>query len=196
MAADTLFELIKHYKPELLPDNGEIAAAIAIIIREQNNQYEMLLIERSQRDGDPWSGQMAFPGGKIDAIDVDARAAAERETDEEVSVQLQTSDYLGRLDDLLGPKVKSVNTVLLSNFVYFINQDIQPKANYEVANIVWVPFNYFTDKKRISMVVHPRDRAIKLPGVRIDKQEAKSPRVVWGLTFRVITSMFAVMGLK
>lgn len=196
MTTKTIFDLIKNYQPACLEHNGELAAAIAIIIRERNEQYEMLLIERSKREDDPWSGQMAFPGGKIDATDIDAQAAAERETEEEVSVKLQASEYLGQLDDLHGIKVKQEHTVLLSSFVYFVDRDIEPLGNYEVANTVWVPLNFFTDKQRISMVTHPRDNSMRHPGIRIDDAEVESPRVVWGLTFRVITSMFEAAGLK
>ena len=196
MAANTIFDLIKNYKPDLLPHNGEMAAAIAIVIREHNNQYEMMLIERSQLESDPWSGQMAFPGGKIDAVDSDARAAAERETHEEVAVKLQPTEYLGQLDDMYGIKVRQTHKVLLSSFVYFIERDVQPAANYEVADIVWVPINYFTDEKRISMVIHPRDKSMKLPGIRIDGSNTNPPRIVWGLTFRVIMSMLRAANLK
>eukprot|EP00928_Gymnodinium_smaydae_P057867 TRINITY_DN41092_c0_g1_i1.p1 TRINITY_DN41092_c0_g1~~TRINITY_DN41092_c0_g1_i1.p1 ORF type:complete len:325 (-),score=17.46 TRINITY_DN41092_c0_g1_i1:283-1194(-) len=62
---------------------------------------EILYILRASRDGDKWSGHVAFPGGKRESTDVDDRATAVRETLEEVGLQLESSDffYLGQLDD-------------------------------------------------------------------------------------------------
>ncbi len=46
-------------------------AAVALILREQFNQTELLLIERSIIPKDPWSGQLAFPGGRVVKEDKD-----------------------------------------------------------------------------------------------------------------------------
>jgi 8-oxo-dGTP pyrophosphatase MutT (NUDIX family) len=64
---------------------------------------EVLFIKRAARDGDPWSGHVAFPGGKNEGES--DMACAARETLEEVGLDLLGSGggggylFLGRLDD-------------------------------------------------------------------------------------------------
>ncbi|MDH3639112.1 MAG: NUDIX domain-containing protein, partial [Gammaproteobacteria bacterium] len=51
-------------------------AAVAMLLRSARSGVEMLFIERAHRRADPWSGQMALPGGMVEAADVDPQAAA------------------------------------------------------------------------------------------------------------------------
>ena len=67
-------------EPVLLESGLRQRAAVALVLTDDANSLDLLLIERSQRAGDPWSGHMAFPGGRVDDGDATARAAAERET--------------------------------------------------------------------------------------------------------------------
>ena len=77
-------------------------ARVAIALHEGGGSLELLFIERASRDGDPWSGHMAFPGGRVDDTDLGPRAAAERETLEEVGLSLAGAELLGQLDDIHG----------------------------------------------------------------------------------------------
>jgi 8-oxo-dGTP pyrophosphatase MutT (NUDIX family) len=67
----------------------------------QNGDPEILFIKRAGRAGDRWSGHTALPGGKRDPADIDDRAAAIRETQEEVGLDLTRSDclYVGNLPE-------------------------------------------------------------------------------------------------
>jgi 8-oxo-dGTP pyrophosphatase MutT (NUDIX family) len=83
-----------------MPLVGARRAAIALVLLEQESALEVLLIERAQRDGDPWSGHMALPGGHVEPSDSDLGATAERETFEEVGLDLQRwGERLGQLSD-------------------------------------------------------------------------------------------------
>ncbi|KAI8055698.1 hypothetical protein BDF22DRAFT_599948, partial [Syncephalis plumigaleata] len=61
---------------------------------------ELLFIRRTSNPQDPWSGQIAFPGGKRESGETD-RETAERETKEEVGLDLRSSafTFLGALDE-------------------------------------------------------------------------------------------------
>jgi NUDIX domain len=67
----------------------------------QNGDPEILFIKRAGRAGDRWSGHVALPGGRRDRPDLDDRAAAIRETKEEVGLDLTRSDclYAGNLPE-------------------------------------------------------------------------------------------------
>ena len=64
------------------PSGGR--AAVALVLRENAGDPEILLIRRAERKGDPWSGHMAFPGGREDARDESLLETALRETREEL----------------------------------------------------------------------------------------------------------------
>ena len=61
-------------------------AAVAMILRDEGGEAQILMIKRAARDGDPWSGHMAFPGGRMEKEDQSLRETAIRETFEEVGL--------------------------------------------------------------------------------------------------------------
>ena len=71
-------------------------AAVAAILRPRDRGLELLYIERRHRPNDPWSGHIAFPGGRVEPSDTSLRATAERETLEEIDLHLQKEHYIGR----------------------------------------------------------------------------------------------------
>ena len=76
-------------------------AAVALILREGARGLEILFIRRAEHPHDPWSGQMAFPGGRAEPGEEDLRATAVRETAEEIGVDLETAaQCLGILDEV------------------------------------------------------------------------------------------------
>lgn len=60
----------------------------------QHGEPEVLFIKRAARTGDRWTGHVALPGGKRDPEDLDDRAAAIRETSEEIGFDLTTQDCI------------------------------------------------------------------------------------------------------
>ena len=93
---------IAAYQPSLLTRTAETQeAAVALILRQSPGATtEILFIERTVQHGDPWSGQMAFPGGRRGAEDEDLCSTAVRETLEEVELELGPA--IGQLDDVHG----------------------------------------------------------------------------------------------
>ena len=71
-------------------------AVVALIIN-QNDPHGICFIERTQREGDPWSGQVSLPGGKISRDDKTLVDGVIRETCEEVGIQLKKEFMIGNL---------------------------------------------------------------------------------------------------
>ena len=53
-------------------------AAVTILIREEDGDHQLLLIKRAIREGDPWSGHLALPGGRAEWQDIDLVETAAR----------------------------------------------------------------------------------------------------------------------
>ena len=86
LPADTDIESKEEHPPE---------ASVAVIIDPFQLGGSLLLIRRSERDRDPWSGQIAFPGGRRTPGDRSFLATAIREANEEVGIELTQHTVLG-----------------------------------------------------------------------------------------------------
>jgi 8-oxo-dGTP pyrophosphatase MutT (NUDIX family) len=168
-------------------------AAVAVVLRNGAGGVEVLLIERAHKPGDPWSGHMAFPGGRQDPTDLTARDTAERETFEEVGLDLDTAELLGQLDDLEGRHSGRPAGLAISAFVYFVTDPapllIQPE---EVQAAFWVPLARISDPAA-HVDYHFRHElgSLDMPGIRVGDPE---PHVVWGLTYRFLEDFLALLG--
>lgn len=168
-------------QPQILPAEDRKQAAVALILRGGDQGLELLFIRRAQHETDPWSGDLAFPGGKVDAEDHGPRQAAERETREELALELAQAEYLGRLDDLLGAYLP----VLISGFVYHLPQPQPIQCNHEVCAVHWLPFSLVADRRRW------REATFSYRGAQnshptIDLLGPGHPPL-WGISYRLLT---------
>jgi 8-oxo-dGTP pyrophosphatase MutT (NUDIX family) len=152
----------------------------AILADSGDGNPEMLLIKRAKRDDDPWSGQMAFPGGRRESEDADLIETACRETLEETGILLDNAVVLGQLDDIrpLGP---GLPRLVVRPFVFLLplKPDVMP--NQEVDLHLWVRFADLPELASSSKVA-VGDLAIDVPAFLV------GPYVVWGLTERILNS--------
>ena len=185
---------MRMFTPTLVsPGETTRQAAVAIILREaptdSAEQTEMLFIRRAERPGDPWSGQMAFPGGHREDSDISLQAAAMRETHEEIGLNLDSADYLGALNHQQAQPRGRVLNMLIAPHV-FVTQDVPDFApNREVADIVWAPLptlasNTLHDTQTLQMAGKPTI----FNGYRLS-----GGHFVWGLTYRILKSFFTAV---
>jgi 8-oxo-dGTP pyrophosphatase MutT (NUDIX family) len=180
------------HEPETLPVPPNGHAAVAVILREVDGVPEVLFIERAKREGDPWSGHMAFPGGRVDRVDEHARNAAERETLEEVGVSLADAEVLGRLDDLRGLHAAAPDRVtVISAFVYYAVDPGPLKPNWEVEQAFWFPLASLCDPERHVEYPVTWGGGLCFPGILVGEPER---HVVWGLTYRFLEVFLEIIG--
>lgn len=172
--------------PQGEPLAGSRQAAIAVVLLEISDGLEVLLIQRAVREGDPWSGHMALPGGHVDPEDADLAATAERETLEEVGLDLRKhGQRLGQLSDC--SPVRAV-PIAVRPFVYLLRERPALTLSAEVEAALWVPVAPLLAGERQSSFTFSRGEArFEFPAWDIDG------RVVWGLTYRVLAELFALM---
>jgi 8-oxo-dGTP pyrophosphatase MutT (NUDIX family) len=172
----------------VLAAEGVRRAAVAMVLVEGPSGAEVLFIERARAVGDPWSGHMAFPGGRVDPGDPSGRAAAERETLEEVGLSLASAELLGRLDDKKG-NPRTHPELLISAFVYLARSPGPLAINSEVQEAFWFPLDGLLDRAR--HVQYTAHGEFEFPGILVGEPDR---HVVWGLTYSFLESFFNVLG--
>ena len=176
------------HRPRIWTGEDKVPAAVAAVLCERAGEPCLLFIERAEFEGDPWSGHIAFPGGRLEPHDREARAAAERETLEEVGLDLSAASYVGRLDDLTGEALP----VAVAGFVYVVEHPGALEVNSEVRQAFWVPLSQLVEPAR--QVVHAR-AADGGSGVSpaIDLLGPGRP-LLWGITYRFVAQLLRLAG--
>ena len=167
-------------------------AGVAMILAGDDNNLEACFIRRAERDGDPWSGQVAFPGGRASQDDRDAQGVAERETFEEIGLKLERHHLIGPLPIRPIERNYLRSRLTLSPFVYQIDAGgratVTVRLPQEVADVFWVPLRHLFDEAATTELEYPFDgKLTTFPGIRFGEH------VIWGLTLRVLESFAEIM---
>lgn len=175
--------------PGLVPSRGLTRAAVALIISDDPAGPRLLFMKRTENEDDPWSGNICFPGGKVEDGDGEPRLAAERETLEEVGLDLRNARFLGRLSDIAGARIP----VHVSCFVYETAETGPFRLmDDEVQDAFWVPFADLTDPARHGEKVVRFDGQVMVrPGISLPQP---GEPVLWGLTYQLVMDFLRLVG--
>ena len=170
-------------------EGGHPRAAVALVLRPgppPAAELEVLLIRRADREGDPWSGHMAFPGGRADPRDADTIATAVRETLEEVGIDLaRDGEWLGALEEL-HPR-SGAPAISVYPHVFAVPAGTEARPNEEVHRAMWVPLAELASPAAATEHVHEHAGAkVRFPAYAV------GPYVVWGLTYRMLSGFLAL----
>ncbi len=154
---------------------------MALVVSDVGPDPAILFIKRKQRAGDPWSGQMALPGGFVSRGDPSLEATARRETAEETGISLEpTGSLLGSLDDV-SPRTPYLPPIVVSPFAYRLAGRPDPRPGPEVDAGVWLPVSQlFSSRNRRPFRLTVRDEVRDFPSIVIGDY------TIWGLTERVL----------
>jgi ADP-ribose pyrophosphatase YjhB (NUDIX family) len=117
---------------------------------------EALYILRATRESDPWSGHVAFPGGRQNPGESDLDTCI-RETREELGLELSDESLfsrIGRLDDT-GIYFNDRVSFVLGCFIFKVNPAVPVEAIAitpdlrEVKDYAWVPLECIIDSSRL-----------------------------------------------
>jgi 8-oxo-dGTP pyrophosphatase MutT (NUDIX family) len=192
VSIDDIRQRLAEYSPQISEtkyEDTDVRGSVSIVVSPSGQDSEVLLIRRAEFEGDVWSGDIAFPGGRVDSADELPKDAAERETLEEVGVDLGGAKYIGRVDDLTG----RTHAVLVSAFVYEMSVRPELELNREVAEARWMPIAEIASAERqVWREFEYSGGKIELPGIRVFDDE-RAP-VLWGLTYRFLEVFMRVVG--
>jgi 8-oxo-dGTP pyrophosphatase MutT (NUDIX family) len=162
-------------------------AAVAAILRERiAGAPEVLFIRRAEKPGDPWSGHMAFPGGKQEPSDPDLASTARRETFEEIGLRLEAhGELLGELDDVPAYARGQITGMVVTPTVWLLRETPVLAPNHEVDEIHWASLPVLLSGELDTTIDYPwQGQTLRLPGYRVGE------RIVWGLTHRMLSILF------
>jgi len=180
----SFFELQQSFALEpaiIIPPTHTPQAAVAMILTLDG---QLLMMKRAQRKGDPWSGHMAFPGGRLEEGDRDLQHTAQRETYEEVAIDLQEAAVLlGRMDDLMHPKIH------ISAFVYGLEKSVNPKGNHEVQQLYWFSLAALANgENRGTLRKQWNGQSYVFPLIGLQGTE------IWGISLQFIDALIGRLG--
>jgi len=188
-----ILDRLQEHRPQLVRQSSPRRAEVALVLDASATDHDpnIIFIQRSMSPDDPWSGQMAFPGGRREDNDVKPGDAACRETHEEIGLDLCPEHLAGRLGDLRGRHGGRSADLVISCFVFSINEIPTLEPNHEVSEIVRIPLSRLLEPHLQTSVRYDAAGGARFPGIFLDKDDE---RVIWGLTYRFLRQLFSLLG--
>ncbi len=170
--ADTIKKLPATLKP--VTDEQGANAAVSLLLKQSRVDFEVLLVKRVKNPQDPWSGQMALPGGKREPDDKDLKDTVKRETKEETGVALGDSNFLGVLTAV---KSEHKPEVKILPFVALLAGNPKLKlCRDELESYVWVPYESIVQSRGTVEFAFG-----KYPAYMV------ADPAVWGITYKILS---------
>ncbi len=160
-------------------------AAVAVIYRQGYNGTELFFIQRAKKEGDPWSGDMAFPGGRQQQEDANLQHTAIRETWEETGLDLfKQGRYRTQLGRQITRSHHNNTPMIITPFLFQWQGKDNWSLNHEADDAVWIPLEFFNERQqRESLVWKQGKLSLKLPCYHYED------KTVWGLTLRMVDNI-------
>jgi 8-oxo-dGTP pyrophosphatase MutT (NUDIX family) len=166
---------------KVFSEQTETVAAVTLLLRQFDDDFEILVVKRVENPKDPWSGQMALPGGRRETNDRNMRETAIREAFEETGIDLlRDAHFLGVLE-VVKSAVRPDMTVL--PFVALLERDPEIRLSIEeLERYIWV-----TPKQLIENKGEMKFSFGTFPAFVIGSN------VIWGLTYMILTRFLELL---
>jgi 8-oxo-dGTP pyrophosphatase MutT (NUDIX family) len=166
------------------PDDGRRRAAVAVLLHDEGPSARVLLMKRTERQGDPWSGHISLPGGGYQQSDADLLATAIRETQEELGIDLHGTRLLGGLTPL-HPFTSGPMGVEVTPFVFVTSAAVEPQPGPEAESAFWLPLDLAASGQIDGTYTYPGTERT-FPCWTFERY------TIWGLTWRILGDLLAV----
>jgi 8-oxo-dGTP pyrophosphatase MutT (NUDIX family) len=161
-----------------------VRSSVATILREHKGELQVLLIKRAHKEGDPWSGDIAFPGGREEAQDQSIRDTAVRETFEEIGLSLSEGAYVGRMSDVMTLAHGARRPMVVSPYVFRVDGNPKFDPNHEVDQVIWLPLAFLAENEnRQKMNWKKKGLSMTLPCYFYNQHR------IWGLTLKMLDEL-------
>jgi 8-oxo-dGTP pyrophosphatase MutT (NUDIX family) len=162
-------------------------AAVAIV-RASGPEDSVLLMRRTEREGDPWSGHWSFPGGRCEPEDSDLLCTALRELDEECGIRLEREHLQIALPATVARR-RMGRFLAVAPFVLRVGTELPTVlGTSEAVEAQWVPIRRLTDPSQHRLLaIQGMPRELLFPSIHFDHIP------LWGFTYRLITEWLGLL---
>jgi 8-oxo-dGTP pyrophosphatase MutT (NUDIX family) len=162
-------------------DEQAADAAVALLLKKAGSDLEALFVKRVERSTDPWSGQIALPGGKREVKDKSLRDTVVRETLEETSIDLLAKCRLLGVMDVVRSAARREIRVL--PFVFLLQHELTIRLNKaELEWSTWIPLDKLAKHKGYAKFSFGES-----PAYIVGKT------IIWGLTYRLTENLLQML---
>ncbi len=183
-AASLRAQLAAH-PPQTQPEWEARPAAVLVPLYVEDGEWHVLLTQRTDLV-EHHKGQVAFPGGRVDADDADRVQTALREAEEEIGLKPEDVTVLGQLDELFTVtqyRITPVVGVLPWPYRFVL-------STVELSEAFGVPLRWLADPANLET----QYREPIVPGPRIPVYYFYyEGRVIWGATARMLLNLLEVV---
>ena len=178
-------------RPTRLPGRRYmVQCGVTVLLREGKTGLETLMMRRAKKRGDPWSGDMCFPGGRLSKGDADPEATAHRELEEEIGFSASVhAKPLGRLSELMTRAHEAPKPMSVSPYVLELTSEPDMELNHEAVEVIWIP---------LSFLANPANR--EKMNWKVGKANWSVPCYhyqgcrIWGLSLMILDELVEVVG--
>jgi 8-oxo-dGTP diphosphatase len=176
---------IESLSKKLLPLSKEqkTSAAVVILLIWKDNEPAILFVNRIDHPKDPWSGQMALPGGKKELKDSTLKDTIIRETQEEVGINLKKCQFLGVLHT--ENSVVKPDMDILPFVVYCKEKPVVHVNTQELKKAVWISLPELVQNQKMATLPLGEFPAFVVQGYTI-----------WGVTYRIMKQFLQVLKVQ
>lgn len=175
------------FRMELLSDDiSYTPAAVLCLFYPEHDGWHMVFMERVAHEKDVHSGQISFPGGKVESSDDNYMETAIREAHEEIGVDPAMVKVIGPMTPLKIPVSK------FEVFPYLAYTETTPDfiaEEGEVARIIKVPFDQLIDNSRVQeeMLTLSSGFRMQVPVYKFDDC------TIWGATAMMLSEVIEML---
>ena len=156
-----------------ISDQQQANAAVSLLLKPAIRDYEILFVKRVERLSDPWSGQIAFPGGKRDPEDRTLKDTVIREVFEETNIKLEENNFLGVLEII---KSEPERNIRILPFVALLEKRPTIKLNKnELDRFFWISYKKI-ERNKGNVDVENK----KVPAYILGED------IIWGVTYNIL----------
>ena len=161
-------------------NNPKIAAVLALFYPNDKNTVSLLLTKRAKYNGTN-SGQVSFPGGKVEKSDLNLKETALRETFEEVGILQEKIDIVREITEVYIPP----SNFSVTPYIGLLNNKPLFKVNSEVAKIIEIPFSDLLDDSRLASIsiTNSYMKETSVPCFNFDGS------IIWGATAMILSEI-------
>jgi len=160
-------------------ENLDANAAVIVLLRATDQDFQVLFVKRAENSGDSWSGQTALPGGKRNPEDRNLKETVVRETLEETRINLLVGcRFLGAMEPV---RTTQKTEMKILPFVVLLEKKQAIKLNEELTEYFWTPLKELAKHKGTVKFSFG-----EFPAYIIENH------IIWGLTYKILHNLLSL----